>query len=139
MTSDIALKDETGRWKISLSRAFLRSGCASFNLGRYSEAKNCFLQAQQQQDEMGIKQWITWCDEKMAKLGIKPDEGSGESVATAKKLVKEQTKSKIEEQPNTMSNTEQEKVKVAKDEDKPLEADKKAVGADIQRDQLFHR
>lgn len=71
---DVALKDETERWKSSLSRAFLRSGVASFNLGRYLEAKNCFLKGQQHQDEMGIKQWITWCDEKMEKLGIKTDE-----------------------------------------------------------------
>lgn len=72
---DVALKDETDRWKNSVSRAFLRSGIASFNLGRYSEAKNCFLKGQQHQDEMGIKQWITWCDEKMEKLGIKTGEG----------------------------------------------------------------
>lgn len=84
---DIALKDETERWTNSLSRAFLRSGIASFNLGRFSEAKNCFLKGQQHQDEMGIKQWITWCDEKMEKLGIKYEKEE-QSVA-AKEITKQ--------------------------------------------------
>ena len=71
----------------------MRSGIASFNLGRYSEAKNCFLKGQQYQDEMGIKQWITWCDEKMAKLGIKADEGGQqESVSKVDQLTIEDSK-----------------------------------------------
>ena len=77
---DVALKDETERWKTSLSRAFLRSGIASFNLGKYAEAKNCFQKGQQHQDEMGIKQWITWCDEKMKKLGIQADDNRQENA-----------------------------------------------------------
>jgi hypothetical protein len=63
-----------------LSRAFLRSGIASFNLGKYAEAKNCFQKGQQHQEEMGIKQWITWCDEKMKKLEIKSDDNSEENA-----------------------------------------------------------
>ena len=87
---------------------------------------------------MGIKQWITWCDEKMAKLGIKQDEGSGESAAAVKESAKEQIKSKIEGQPNTMSNTEQEKLKVVKEEEKPLEADKKVAGVDMPTPKIKH-
>ena len=62
-----------------MSRAFLRSGIASFNLGKYAEAKNCFQKGQRHQDEMGIKQWITWCEEKMKKLGIKADDNRQEN------------------------------------------------------------
>ena len=53
----------------------------------FSEAKNCFLKGQQHQDEMGIKQWITWCDEKMEKLGIKYEKEE-QSVA-AKEITKQ--------------------------------------------------
>ena len=63
-----------------MSRAFLRSGIASFNLGKYAEAKNCFQKGQQHQEEMGIKQWITWCDEKMKKLEIKSDDNSEDNA-----------------------------------------------------------
>ena len=63
-----------------MSRAFLRSGIASFNLGKYAEAKNCFQKGQQHQDEMGIKQWITWCEEKMKKLGIQVDNNKQENA-----------------------------------------------------------
>ena len=65
----------------------MRSGIASFNLGRYSEAKNCFLKGQQHQDEMGIKQWIAWCDEKMEKLGIKHEKE--EQSLEAKEITKQ--------------------------------------------------
>ena len=103
LLSDIGLNgDDPDRWKTSLSRSFLRSGVASFNLGRYAEAKNCFLKGQQHQDEMGIKQWIAWCDEKMQKLGIKdaPDE------------VKETPKQKVVANENEKSNLKDQKTKI---------------------------
>ena len=102
LLSDIGLNgDDPDRWKTSLSRSFLRSGVASFNLGRYAEAKNCFLKGQQHQDEMGIKQWITWCDEKMQKLGIKDDPDE----------VKETPKPKLVSKDNDKSNVQGEKTK----------------------------
>ena len=98
--SDIGLNgNDTDRWKPSLSRSFLRSGVASFNLGRYAEAKNCFLQGQQHQDEMGIKQWITWCDEKMQKLGIKDDSEDLKPTQKSMVPVKETEKPKIQDEP----------------------------------------
>ena len=101
--SDIGLNgDDPDRWKTSLSRSFLRSGVASFNLGRYAEAKNCFLKGQQHQDEMGIKQWIAWCDEKMQKLGIKDDPDE----------VKETPKQKVVANENEKSNLKDEKTKI---------------------------
>ena len=51
------------------AKAFLRSGVASFHLGRYREARNCFLEGQKLGEESGLKQWMTWCDEKIAKFG----------------------------------------------------------------------
>lgn len=53
----------------ALAKAFLRSGVASFNCGKYSEAKNCFVEGQKLGEESGLKQWMTWCDEKIAKFG----------------------------------------------------------------------
>ena len=36
-----------------ISKAFLRSGVASFHLGRYREARNCFVEGQKIGDESG--------------------------------------------------------------------------------------
>jgi len=55
-----------------LAKAFLRSGVASFHLARYSEAKNCFTEGRKLGEEAGLKQWMTWCDEKIAKFGPGP-------------------------------------------------------------------
>jgi len=52
-----------------ISKAFLRSGVASFHLGRYRESKNCFVEAEKVSSEPGLKQWMSWCDEKIAKFG----------------------------------------------------------------------
>ena len=41
---------------------------------------------------MGIKQWITWCDEKMVKLGIKTDDGKLESTTQQSKSTREESK-----------------------------------------------
>jgi len=51
------------------AKAFLRSGVASFHLGRYKEARNCFVEGQKLGEESGLKQWMSWCDEKIAKFG----------------------------------------------------------------------
>jgi len=51
------------------AKAFLRSGVASFHLGRYKEAKNCFTEGQKLGEESGLKQWMSWCDEKIKKFG----------------------------------------------------------------------
>lgn len=51
------------------AKAFLRSGVASFHLGRYKEAKNCFTEGQKLGEEAGLKQWMAWCDEKIKKFG----------------------------------------------------------------------
>ena len=105
---DIGLNDDTDRWKASLSRSFIRSGVASFNLGRYAEAKNCFLKGQQHQDEMGVKQWITWCNERMQKLGIKegteePKEAEKPKAAEKSKLQEEQVKTDSQPLPSDSS------------------------------------
>ena len=52
-----------------ISKAFLRSGVASFHLGRYRDAKNCFEEGQKVGGEAGLKQWMSWCDDKIAKFG----------------------------------------------------------------------
>ena len=72
---DIARSPEhSKRFKLSLSKAFLRSGVSSFHMGNYAEAKNCFLEAKKQSNpEMGLDQWVAWCEEKMAKLKAQPD------------------------------------------------------------------
>ena len=52
------------------AKAFLRSGVASFHLGRYREARNCFVEGGRVQGgEAGLKQWMVWCDEKIKKFG----------------------------------------------------------------------
>ena len=51
------------------SKAFLRSGVASFHLGRYRESRNCFEEGQKVGGEAGLKQWMSWCDDKIAKFG----------------------------------------------------------------------
>jgi len=52
-----------------ISKAFLRSGVASFHLGRYREARNCFVEGQKIGDESGLKQWLCWSEEKIQKFG----------------------------------------------------------------------
>ena len=75
----IDLEDRTGLIGQNGSRGFstalLLSGKASFYLGRYEEAKKCFVKGERGQggdDEgMGMRQWIFWCDEKIKRLGDK--------------------------------------------------------------------
>jgi len=67
----------------TLAKAFLRSGVASFHLGRFSEARNCFVEGQKLGEEAGLKQWLTWCDEKIAKFG--PGPGAKKQQEEAKK------------------------------------------------------
>jgi len=66
------------------AKAFLRSGVASFHLGRYKEAKNCFTEGQKLGEEAGLKQWMAWCDEKIVKFG---DYAPGVKPAEPKKVV----------------------------------------------------
>jgi len=75
------------------SKAFLRSGVASFHLGRYKEAKNCFTEGQKLGEEAGLKQWMTWCDEKIKKFGdfapgVKPVQEVDKKPAVEKEVVK---------------------------------------------------
>ena len=71
-----------------ISKAFLRSGVASFHLGRYRESKNCFEEGQKVGGEAGLKQWMSWCDDKIAKFGDfapgvkgnKTDDAKGETA-----------------------------------------------------------
>jgi len=66
--------DASKRWAGSVYKAFLRSGVASFHMGNYAEAKNCFLEGlKHPQSEYGLNQWVIWCDEKLAKLKSKAD------------------------------------------------------------------
>ena len=52
------------------AKAFLRSGVASFHLGRYREARNCFVEGGRiPGSEAGLSQWLVWCDEKIKKFG----------------------------------------------------------------------
>ena len=52
------------------AKAFLRSGVASFHLGRYREARNCFVEGGRVPgSEAGLSQWLVWCDEKIKKFG----------------------------------------------------------------------
>ena len=64
-----------------ISKAFLRSGVASFHQGRYRESKNCFEEGQKVGGEAGLKQWMSWCDDKIAKFG---DFAPGVKAATVK-------------------------------------------------------
>jgi len=66
---DILRSTEEGKGSMVLAKAFLRSGVASFHIGRYREAKNCFSEGQKLGEEPGLKQWMSWCDEKIAKFG----------------------------------------------------------------------
>lgn len=52
------------------AKALLRSGVASFHLGCYREARNCFLEGQKLGEESGLKQWMTRCDEKIATVRL---------------------------------------------------------------------
>ena len=68
-------------------------------MGKYAEAKNCFIKGQQHQDEMGIKQWITWCDEKMKKLGIKANENG--QVDTSNNCEENKERTNVEKENKT--------------------------------------
>jgi len=86
----------------TLAKAFLRSGVASFHLGRFSEARNCFVEGQKLGEEAGLKQWLTWCDEKIAKFG--PGPGAIKKQEDAKK---EPEASKMDTTPTTAATVSQ--------------------------------
>jgi len=52
-----------------IANAFLKGGLSCFHLGKYEEAKNYFSEGfkYDSSPKTGLKQWIIWCDEKMAK------------------------------------------------------------------------
>jgi len=87
----------------TLAKAFLRSGVASFHLGRYSEAKNCFLEGRKLGEEAGLKQWVAWCDEKIAKFG--PGPGVKKEVKVEEVKVEEVKEVKVEEQETAAETT----------------------------------
>jgi len=94
----ISILRTTDRNSNVLPKAFLRSGVASFHLARYSEAKNCFLEGKKLGDEPGLRQWMTWCDEKIAKCG------GGKKEEKKEEEKKEEVK-KCEEKENVVETT----------------------------------
>lgn len=72
------------------AKAFLRSGVASFHLGKYREAKNCFTEGQKLGEEAGLKQWMAWCDEKIKKFGDFAPGVKPAVVDTQKEVTKKQ-------------------------------------------------
>jgi len=83
--------------KPTTAKAFLRSGVASFHLGRYREAKNCFMEGQKLGEEAGLKQWMSWSDEKIAKFG---DCAPGVSTPSTKKMAENKSKEVV---PSTLA------------------------------------
>ena len=72
MRAEMVKGDSTGDAVNSplAAKAFLRSGVASFHLGRYREARNCFVEGGKVPGgEAGLRQWLVWCDEKIEKFG----------------------------------------------------------------------
>ena len=53
---------------------------------------------------MGIKQWITWCDEKMQKLGIKDDSDELKHTQKSKAASKETEEPKLQDEPAKEAN-----------------------------------
>jgi len=56
-----------------LANALQKGGLACFHLGRFSDAKKYFHEAYKYDSspKSGLNQWVIWCEEKMAKLGLK--------------------------------------------------------------------
>jgi len=86
---DTLRSTEEGKSSMVLAKAFLRSGVASFHLGRYREAKNCFSEGQKLGEEPGLKQWMSWCDEKIAKFGDVAPTAKVDDVAPTAPSVRE--------------------------------------------------
>ena len=62
---------QTGvREREAIYKAFLRSGVASFHMGNYAEAKNCFQEGLKEpySDPKALRQWVHWCEEKMERM-----------------------------------------------------------------------
>ena len=80
-------------FKVELGRAFLRSGIASFQMGEYADAKNCFLEGEKVDPSgVGFGQWAVWCDEKLAKQKLQ-----GKPIP--EKVKEPETKSVSDEKP----------------------------------------
>ena len=88
------------------AKAFLRSGMASFHLGRYREARNCFVEGGRVPgSEAGLSQWLVWCDEKIKKFGDaapgvktlnKTDDAKSNSVTEAVKKEEEKETASVD-------------------------------------------
>jgi suppressor of G2 allele of SKP1 len=60
-----------------------RAGVASFHLGKYKEAKNSFTEAGKLDDsDKGLRQWVSWCDEKISKFGDDATKKSADPATT---------------------------------------------------------
>jgi len=96
---------EEGKSSIVLAKAFLRSGVSSFHLGRYREAKNCFAEGQKLGEEPGLKQWMSWCDQKIEKFGdIAP---GAVAAAPTKEVVKVSTLTSLAQEKQSDTSKEQ--------------------------------
>jgi len=66
----IVNQDPNGKATGELKKCMQRSGVASFHLGKFKEAKNTFQETKKlDETDKGVNQWITWCDEKIARFG----------------------------------------------------------------------
>jgi len=67
---DIARSNPKAESTALIANAFLKGGLSCFHRGKYQEAKNYFTEGAKHDSspKTGLKQWIIWCDEKMAKL-----------------------------------------------------------------------
>jgi suppressor of G2 allele of SKP1 len=100
-----------------ISKAFLRSGVASFHLGRYRESRNCFMEAEKVGSEAGLKQWMSWCDEKIAKFG---DFAPGVKAVPVKDNKTDDAKARheaetVQPEPQTASSSEMPVPKISHD------------------------
>lgn len=67
---DIARSSPQADSSALIANAFLKGGLSCFHRGKYQEAKNYFTEGAKHDSspKTGLKQWIIWCDEKMAKM-----------------------------------------------------------------------
>ena len=70
---------------ITCYKAYLRSGVASFHLGNFEEAKNCFQEGLSEPftDQKALRQWVHWCDEKMERMRRKRQQQQDAAAAEA--------------------------------------------------------
>ena len=77
----------------SEAKAYLRKGVACFHLGEYQEAKEAFgCGIEVGGGDAGLRQWITWTEEKIDKLKIKEAESTPTPQSAAAALESFQVK-----------------------------------------------